>query len=103
LCYAELASALPAAGSSYTYAYATIGEIFAWIIAWDLVLEFALGAAVVARAWSAYVLGVFDFRPPSLFGEDSVVNVGAVLIVLVLGYVAVRGIRESKWVTNNSS
>jgi basic amino acid/polyamine antiporter, APA family len=100
LCYAELASAVPAAGSSYTYAYATIGEIFAWIIAWDLVLEFALGAAVVARGWSAYLLGVFDFLPPSLFGEDSVVNVGAVLIVLVLGYVAVRGIRESKWVTN---
>ena len=55
--YAELASAVPAAGSSYTYAYATIGEIVAWIIAWDLVLEFALGAAVVARGWSAYLLG----------------------------------------------
>ena len=57
LCYAELASAVPAAGSSYTYAYTTIGEIFAWIIAWDLILEFALGAAVVARGWSGYLLG----------------------------------------------
>lgn len=53
LCYAELAAAVPTAGSSYTYAYSTIGEIFAWIIAWDLILEFALGASVVARGWSA--------------------------------------------------
>jgi APA family basic amino acid/polyamine antiporter len=49
LCYAELSSAVPTAGSAYTYAYATIGEVFAWIIGWDLILEFALGAAVVAR------------------------------------------------------
>jgi APA family basic amino acid/polyamine antiporter len=52
LCYAELASSVPTAGSAYTYAYATMGEIPAWIIGWDLVLEFALGAAVVARGWS---------------------------------------------------
>ncbi|WP_286175742.1 amino acid permease [Arthrobacter sp. NEB 688] len=52
LCYSELASAVPTAGSAYTYAYATIGEVFAWIIGWDLILEFALGAAVVARGWS---------------------------------------------------
>ena len=100
LCYAELASAVPAAGSSYTYAYTTIGEIFAWIIAWDLILEFALGAAVVARGWSAYLQGVFPFLPTSLFGEDSVVNLGAVFIVLVLGWIAVRGVRESARVTN---
>src|SRR6478735_9212451 len=50
ICYAELAAAVPTAGSSYTYAYTTIGEIFAWIIAWDLILEFALGTAVVAAA-----------------------------------------------------
>ena len=55
LCYAELAAAVPTAGSSYTYAYTTIGEIFAWIIAWDLILEFALGAAVVSRGWSGYL------------------------------------------------
>jgi len=53
LCYAELAAAVPTAGSSYTYAYTTIGEIFAWIIAWDLILEFALGAAVVSKGGRA--------------------------------------------------
>ncbi|GAA3633071.1 APC family permease [Microlunatus ginsengisoli] len=100
LCYAELASAVPAAGSSYTYAYTTIGEIFAWIIAWDLILEFALGAAVVARGWSGYLLGVFPFLPTALFGEHSVINLGAVLIVAVLGAVAIKGIKESAWVTN---
>lgn len=100
LCYAELAAAVPAAGSSYTYAYTTIGEIFAWIIAWDLILEFALGAAVVARGWSGYLLGVFPFLPDSIFGEGSVVNLGAVSIVLVLGAVAIKGVRESAWVTN---
>lgn len=100
LCYAELASAVPTAGSSYTYSYTTIGEIFAWIIAWDLILEFALGSAVVARGWSGYLAGVFDL-PKKWFAEDgSVVNVGAIAIVLVLGLVAMRGIRESAWVTN---
>ena len=99
LCYAEMASAVPTAGSAYTYAYATIGEIFAWIIGWDLILEFALGAAVVARGWSGYLANLFDL-PPSLFGEHSTVNVGAVAIVLALGVVAVVGIRESARVTN---
>lgn len=100
LCYAELSSAVPTAGSAYTYAYATIGEVFAWIIGWDLVLEFSLGAAVVARGWSGYVASLSDAVPTSLFGESAPVNVGAVLIVLVLGVIAWVGIRESKWVTN---
>jgi len=99
LCYAELAAAVPTAGSSYTYAYTTIGEIFAWIIAWDLILEFALGAAVVARGWSGYLQDALDL-PTSLFGETAPVNVGAVAIVLVLGVVAAVGIKESTWVTN---
>ncbi|YAL83999.1 APC family permease [Dermacoccaceae bacterium W4C1] len=99
LCYAELAAAVPTAGSSYTYAYTTIGELFAWIIAWDLILEFALGAAVVARGWSGYLQESFNL-PTSVFGEESTVNLGAVFIVLVLGTVAAVGIRESKWVTN---
>lgn len=100
LCYAELAAAVPTAGSSYTYAYSTIGEIFAWIIAWDLILEFALGASVVARGWSGYIAGVFDL-PSAWFAEEgSIVNLGAIFISLVLGWVAMRGIRESKWVTN---
>jgi basic amino acid/polyamine antiporter, APA family len=100
LCYAELSSAVPTAGSAYTYAYATIGEVFAWIIGWDLVLEFALGAAVVARGWSGYLASLSDRVPTSLFGETAPVNVGAVLIVLVLGVIAFVGIRESKWLTN---
>ena len=99
LCYAELAAAVPTAGSSYTYAYSTIGEVFAWIIGWDLVLEFALGAATVARGWSGYLQSWLGL-PTSLFGESSTVNVGAVAIVVVLGVVATVGIRESKWVTN---
>ena len=103
LCYAEVAAAVPTAGSSYTYAYTTIGEIFAWIIAWDLVLEFALGAAVVARGWSGYLqssLGLHGSFWDSIMGEGSTVNLGAVFIVLVLGTVAAVGIKESKWVTN---
>ncbi|WP_020691819.1 APC family permease [Aeromicrobium massiliense] len=100
ICYAELAAAVPTAGSSYTYAYSTIGELAAWVIAWDLILEFALGAAVVARGWSGYLQDVFGL-PQAFFGEeDSVVNIGAVFIVVVLGVVAAVGIRESKWVTN---
>jgi APA family basic amino acid/polyamine antiporter len=99
LCYAEMAAAVPTAGSAYTYAYATIGEIFAWIIGWDLILEFALGAAVVARGWSGYLANLLDL-PPTLFGEESTVNVGAIAIVLVLGAVAIVGIRESARVTN---
>src|SRR3954452_5826755 len=100
LCYAELASSVPTAGSAYTYAFATVGEIFAWIIGWDLLLEFALGAAVVARGWSGYLASLSDAVPTSLFGESAPVNVGAVLVVLLLGAVAWVGIRESKWLTN---
>ena len=99
LCYAELASSVPTAGSAYTYAYATMGELVAWIIGWDLVLEFALGAAVVARGWSGYLGELFGL-PEAFFGESSVVNVGAILITLLLGAVATVGIRQSSRVTN---
>jgi APA family basic amino acid/polyamine antiporter len=99
LCYAELASSVPTAGSAYTYAYATMGEIPAWIIGWDLILEFALGAAVVARGWSGY-LGKLLGLPTAWFGEASRVNVGAILITLVLGAVATVGIRQSSRLTN---
>ena len=99
LCYSELASSVPTAGSAYSYAYATTGELVAWIIGWDLFLEFALGAAVVARGWSAYIGNLLDL-PTSMFGEDAPVNVGAVFIVLVLTVVAVLGIRESARVTS---
>ncbi len=99
LSYAELASAVPTAGSAYTYAYATIGQLPAWIIGWDLVLEFALGASVVARGWSGYLQNLFDL-PTSVFGEHSVVNLGAIGIVAVLAVVAVAGVKESARVTN---
>lgn len=99
LCYAELASGVPTAGSAYSYAYVSIGELVAWIIGWDMVLEFALGAAVVARGWSGYLQNLFSL-PTSIFGEDATVNVGAMAITLVLGVIAALGIRESARVTN---
>jgi len=99
LCYSELASGVPTAGSAYSYAYVSIGEIAAWIIGWDLVLEFALGASVVARGWSGYLQNLFDL-PTSIFGESSTVNVGAMAITAVLGTVAALGIKESARVTD---
>src|SRR5215471_3417270 len=72
LCYAEFASMIPVAGSAYTYGYTTLGEIFAWIIGWDLILEYAFGAATVASGWSGYLislLGDFGIKlPASLAG-----------------------------------
>src|SRR5512142_2926808 len=65
LCYAEFASMVPVAGSAYTYAYATLGELFAWIIGWDLVLEYAVGSATVANGWSGYFQSVL-----AKFGVD---------------------------------
>src|ERR1700680_493231 len=60
LCYAELAAMIPASGSAYTYAYATVGEIFAWIIGWDLILEYAMGASTVAVGWSGYFVSLLN-------------------------------------------
>jgi APA family basic amino acid/polyamine antiporter len=99
LCYAELASSVPTAGSAYTYAYVTMGELVAWIIGWDLVLEFALGAAVVARGWSGYLQNLFGL-PTWVAGEGATVNLAAIAIVLLLGAVATVGIRQSARVTN---
>jgi len=99
LCYCEMASAVPTAGSAYTYAYATLGEIFAWIIGWDLVLEFALGAGVVSRGWSGYLKSLFNL-PDAIFGETATINLGGILIAVVLGLVAMIGAKESARVTN---
>jgi APA family basic amino acid/polyamine antiporter len=99
VCYAELASSVPTAGSAYTYAFATLGEVFAWIIGWDLLLEFALGAAVVSRGWSGYLANLLGL-PPSLFGEEATVNIGAVLIIAVLAVIAVLGVKQSALFTN---
>ncbi|WP_349239838.1 amino acid permease [Patulibacter sp. SYSU D01012] len=99
LCYAEFASTVPVAGSSYTYSYTALGEIFAWIIGWDLVLEFAFGAATVAKGWSGYfttLLGDIGIHlPDSIAGSDAGFNVPAVVIVGVVCLVLIRGIRQS--------
>src|SRR5512133_1689112 len=72
LCYAEFASMVPVAGSAYTYAYATLGEFLAWIIGWDLILEYAVGSASVAHGWSAYFqdfLKIFGIHVPPYFAR----------------------------------
>ena len=110
LCYAEFASMIPVAGSAYTYSYATMGEFVAWIIGWDLVLEYAVGAATVAIAWSEYfnrVLGWFGMRIPYAWthspfetagGEQGIMNIPAVFILLLLSMLLIRGTRESAFV-----
>jgi APA family basic amino acid/polyamine antiporter len=117
LCYAELASLIPIAGSAYTYAYATMGEFMAWIIGWDLVLEYAVGAATVAIAWSAYLNNLLSFAAPSLVvpyqwchspwdsttlpsGEvvQGIMNLPAVFILLVLTMLLIRGTQQSAFV-----
>jgi APA family basic amino acid/polyamine antiporter len=99
LCYAEFASTIPVAGSAYTFAFATLGEFPAWVIGWDLILELALAAAVVAVGWSGYfasMLASFGIPlPTSIAGEDPVVNVPAILIVAVLTAILVAGIKLS--------
>ena len=109
LCYAEFASMIPVAGSAYTYSYATMGEFVAWIIGWDLVLEYAVGAATVAIAWSEYlnrVLEWFGLRIPyewshSPFevmaetGTRGMMNIPAVIILAILTAVLIRGTKES--------
>jgi APA family basic amino acid/polyamine antiporter len=100
LCYAEFASTVPAAGSAYTFSYATLGELVAWIIGWDLILEFILAAAVVSVGWSQYfavLLDTLGLRLPAAIagGDESVFNLPAVLIVLILTGVLVAGIKIS--------
>jgi APA family basic amino acid/polyamine antiporter len=105
LCYAEFASMIPIAGSAYTYAYATMGELFAWIIGWDLILEYAVGSMTVAIGWSGYMqkllegagiaLPVWMTAAPSASAPGAVINLPAVIIVLLIMYLLVVGIRES--------
>ncbi len=119
LCYAEFASMVPVAGSAYTYAYATLGELFAWIIGWDLILEYAVGSATVAHGWSAHFqefTPLFNFAVPKAFsstpynyclsvGEGcprtgfvptgSYFDLPAVLITFILTVILVKGIKES--------
>ena len=119
LCYAEFASMVPVAGSAYTYAYATLGELFAWIIGWDLILEYAVGSATVAHGWSAHFqefTPLFNFKVPAVIHTAPVnycVNVGAgcphtgfvatgswfdlpaILITFALTIILIKGIQES--------
>jgi APA family basic amino acid/polyamine antiporter len=112
LCYAEFASMIPIAGSAYTYSYATMGELVAWIIGWDLVLEYAVGAATVAIAWSEYLNKALEFVgmhvayqwSHSPFQSDPVsavhgiVNIPAIVILFLLTALLVRGTQESAFV-----
>jgi APA family basic amino acid/polyamine antiporter len=113
LCYAEFASMVPVAGSAYTYAYATLGELFAWIMGWDLVLEYAVGSATVATGWSGYfqnVLAKIGLHVPVLFSESpwrydaatggfistgAIMNLPAIIIVIIVTAILVKGIHES--------
>ncbi|NUK59396.1 amino acid permease [Streptomyces lunaelactis] len=106
LCYAEFASTVPVAGSAYTFAYASIGELPAWIIGWDLVLEFALGTAVVAVGWSGYVRSLMDnadwHLANALEGPDvpgGTFDILAFLLVLVLTAILVVGMKLSANIT----
>jgi len=117
LCYAELASMIPASGSAYTYTYATIGEIFAWIIGWDLVLEYGMGAATVAVGWSGYAMSLLDsfgIHIPAQWAQATgeavkladgstvtgILNLPAILVVAALTGLLTVGTRESAWVNN---
>ena len=114
LCYAEFSSMIPIAGSAYTYSYATMGEFVAWIIGWDLVLEYALGAATVAIGWSQYLSDlctrVFGFTIPyewchspfqkSEAGVHGIINLPAVFILLLLTLLLIRGTKGSAAVNN---
>lgn len=107
LCYAEFASMIPVAGSAYTYSYATMGEFVAWIIGWDLVLEYALGAATVGVSWSSYLnklLGQYDMAIPKEFAsspaEGGIINLPAIVIVCLLSLVLIRGMKESAKINN---
>ncbi|MBL8178532.1 MAG: amino acid permease [Bryobacterales bacterium] len=112
LCYSEFATMIPIAGSAYTYSYATMGELLAWVIGWDLVLEYAVGAATVAVSWSGYVASLLKdfgidlpwqyinspFTKTTLANGDvvhGVINIPAILVVMAVSTVLIIGIQES--------
>jgi basic amino acid/polyamine antiporter, APA family len=114
LCYAEMASMIPVAGSAYTYSYATMGELVAWIIGWDLILEYLVGAATVSVGWSGYVVAfiahmtghtlpttwtqapiIFDEATQAFVRTGNIINVPAMLIVLAVTAILVIGVKES--------
>ena len=125
LCYAEFASTVPVSGSAYTYSYVAFGEIFAWIIGWDLLMEYAIGNIAVAISWSDYFTGLMDkagmhipdwmtmdymtakaqqgaawLDAPQLFGIHVVMDIPALMIVALITYIVFRGIKESRSASN---
>ncbi|CAM3367621.1 amino acid permease [Rhodothermus bifroesti] len=118
LCYAEMASMIPVAGSAYTYAYATLGQFFAWIIGWDLILEYLFGASTVAVGWSGYVVSflkdfgivlpsewtqspfTFDPKTHTWATTGAILNLPAVFIIALMTTLLVIGIRESATMNN---
>ncbi|MGZ3902361.1 MAG: amino acid permease [Bacteroidia bacterium] len=113
LCYAELSSSIPISGSAYTYTYATMGELLAWIIGWDLILEYAVGAATVGIAWSEYLnnllVNVLHTNPipfalshspfqVSTLGEHGIINLPALFIVAVISLLLIKGTQESAFI-----
>ena len=107
LCYAEFASMIPVAGSAYTYSYATMGEFVAWVIGWDLVLEYALGAATVGVSWSSYLnalLGSYGWEIPHALSnapsDGGIINLPAIGIIWVLSLLLIRGTKESAFINN---
>ena len=95
LCYAEFASTLPVAGSAYTFSYATFGEFIAWIIGWDLILEFAVAAAVVAKGWSSYLGTVFNFGGGTMEFAGLQLDWGALLIIAFVTAILAWGTKLS--------
>ena len=113
LCYAELASMIPIAGSAYTYAYAALGEIFAWIIGWDLILEYAVSNMTVAVGFSAYINELIQPNPSGYWARyfshaiiadmkftHAIFNLPAFLVVMALSWILVRGVKESSRANN---
>lgn len=107
LCYAEFSSMIPVAGSAYTYSFATMGEFVAWIIGWDLVLEYAVGAATVSISWSRYLgkfLGGYGIHINENYMlspfEGGIINIPAVCIVMIMSSLLIRGTKESAFVNS---
>ncbi len=108
LCYAEFAAMVPVAGSAYTYGYASLGEIWAWIIGWDLILEYSVSIAAVAVGWSGYMASLLTgagvVLPPALINppglEGGIVNLPAIVIILAITGLLIIGVKESARVNN---
>jgi APA family basic amino acid/polyamine antiporter len=115
LCYAELSSSIPISGSAYTYTYATMGELLAWIIGWDLILEYAVGGATLGIAWSEYLnnllVNVLHVNPipyalshspfqTSAIGEHGAINLPAFFIVAAISLLLIRGTQESAFINS---